>query len=167
MRLKEVVTKNSETFIDEQGIKTKIRTTKNGMPHEIDEILTSKNLWDRIVLDELGKRIVGEIKSREIIFMCAMGSLVKNCSYTSFNLLMHSESSAGKDFVTKNVLRIVPQKNLYSRTRISPTVLNYWKPYLKHGAEGWDGSILYLPDISEPVLNSDAMKQTEESGQQS
>jgi len=90
--------------------------------------------------------------------MCAMGKLVKNCSYTSFNLLVHSESSAGKDYVTKNVLKIIPQSTVYSRTRISPTVLNYWKPYQKAGLGGWDGSILYLPDISDSVLNSDALK---------
>lgn len=125
---------------------------------EIMNILKSKGFWDKIVIDEFNKRIVGEIASREIIFMCAMGSLVKNCSYTSFNLLMHSESSAGKDYITKNVLKIIPSASLFSRTRISPTVLNYWKPFKKIGLDSWEGCILYLPDISEPVLNSDAMK---------
>ena len=71
---------------------------------------------------------------------------------------MHSESSAGKDYTTKNVLKLVPQSHVFFRTRISPTVLNYWKPYEKIGIKSWDGCILYLPDISEPVLNSDAMK---------
>ena len=125
---------------------------------EIRNILETKDCWDKIIIDEFNKRIVGEIASREIIFMCAMGSLVKNCSYTSFNLLMHSESSAGKDYITKNVLKIIPSASLFSRTRISPTVLNYWKPFKKIGLDSWEGCILYLPDISEPVLNSDAMK---------
>ncbi len=125
---------------------------------EIMNILKSNDFWDKVVIDEFNKRIVGEIKSREIIFMCAMGRLVENCSYTSFNLLMHSESSAGKDYVTKNVLKILPSAYLFSRTRISPTVLNYWQPFKKIGLDGWDGCVLYLPDISEPVLNSDAMK---------
>ncbi|KKN34610.1 hypothetical protein LCGC14_0792000 [marine sediment metagenome] len=125
---------------------------------EIMNILKSNDFWDRIVIDEFNKRIVGEIKSREIIFMCAMGSLVKNCSYTSFNLLMHSESSAGKDYITKNVLKIIPSAYYFTRTRISPTVLNYWRPFKKIGLDSWEGCVLYLPDISEPVLNSDAMK---------
>ncbi len=125
---------------------------------ESKTILENPHLWDMIVIDELNKKIVGEIKSREIIFMCAMGKLVENAAYSSFNLLMHSESSAGKDYITKNVLKIIPQQTLFSRTRISPTVLNYWKPYKKIGMDGWDGCVLYLPDISEPVLNSDAMK---------
>ena len=131
---------------------------KKEVPIEIKNILESKQFWDKIVIDELGKRIVGEIESKEIIFMCAMGCLVRNSSYTSFNLLMHSESSAGKDYTTKNVLKIIPSTYTFSRTRISPTVLNYWKPFKKVGLEGWDGCVLYLPDISDPVLNSDAMK---------
>lgn len=128
------------------------------IPYDIKEILKSPRIWDMIVLDELDKKIVGEYQSREIIFMCAMGSLVKNCVHSSFNLLMHSESSAGKDYTTKTVLEIIPQRTLFKRTRISPTVLNYWKPYKRIGLNGWDGCVLYLPDISEPVLNSDAMK---------
>jgi len=137
---------------------SKVSTNIREIPLEMEEILSSSKLWDSLVIDELDKKIVGEIASREIIFMCAMGRLVKNCSYTSFNLLMHSESSAGKDYITKNVLKLLPETNIFSRTRISPTVLNYWKPYKKIGLDGWDGCVLYLPDVSEPVLNSDAMK---------
>ncbi len=128
------------------------------LPEEIKVILESPGFWDKIIIDEFDKKIVGEVEAREIIFMCAMGSLVANASYTSFNLLMHSESSAGKDYITKNVLKLIPKDRLFSRTRISPTVLNYWKPFRKVGRDSWNGSILYLPDISEHVLNSDAMK---------
>lgn len=128
------------------------------IPEQYLRFLESPELWDKIIIDEMNKKIVGEIEAREIIFMCSMGSLVQNCSYTSFNLLMHSESSAGKDYITKNVLKIIPQDRLFYRTRISPTVLNYWKPYKKKGFDSWNGCVLYLPDISEQVLNSDAMK---------
>ncbi len=138
--------------------KSKVSTNLNELPTEITRILNSKDLWYNLVVDELNKKIVGEIPSREIILMCAMGRLVENCSYTSFNLLMHSESSAGKDYITKNVLKLIPETNVFSRTRISPTVLNYWKPFKRIGLDSWNGCILYLPDISEPVLNSDAMK---------
>ena len=138
--------------------KSKVSVKSENIPIEIGIILNSKDLWDNLIIDELNKKIVGEIASREIIFMCAMGKLVENCSYTSFNLLMHSESSAGKDYITKNVLKLLPETHVFSRTRISPTVLNYWKPFKKLGLDGWNGCILYLPDVSEQVLNSDAMK---------
>ena len=64
------------------------------------------NKWDKIIIDEFDKKIVGEIKSREMIFMCALGRLVKNSNESSFNLLIHSESSAGKDHTLKNILKI-------------------------------------------------------------
>ncbi len=146
-------------MVKRSKLKGEVKATSEECKITLDNpILLDKNLWDRIVLDELSKKICGEIPAREIIFMCAMGKLVVNCSYTSFNLLMHSESSAGKDYTTKNVLKIVPENKVFSRTRISPTVLNYWKPYLKAGFDSWNGCVLYLPDVSEPVLNSDAMK---------
>lgn len=132
--------------------------TQAEIREEILSILKSPTFWDRVVIDELGKKIVGEIPSREILFTCGMGSLVVNSSYSSFNSLIHSESSAGKDYTTKNVLKIFPQTKVFSRTRISPTVLNYWKPFLKIGQETWDGCILYLPDIGDSVINSDALK---------
>lgn len=131
---------------------------EKNVPSETLLILKDKRFWDKIVFEEFDKKIVREYEAREIIFLCAMGTLVKNCANSSFNLLVHSESSAGKDYTTKSVLKIIPQSTLFTRTRISPTVLNYWKPYKKAGLSGWDGCVLYLPDISEPVLNSDAFK---------
>lgn len=125
---------------------------------EIETILKSPSFWDKIVIDEFNKKIVGEIKSREIIFLCGLGRLVRNCANSSFNLLIHSESSAGKDYTTKSVLKIFPDLYVFSRTRISPTVLNYWSPFKKLGEDSWDGCILYLPDIGDSILNSDALK---------
>ena len=136
---------------------------KPQMPEEYritveNPLLEKKCFWDRVVIDELGKKIVGEISKREIIFLCGIGRLVINSAYSSFNLLVHSESSAGKDYITKNVLKVFPNSYVFSRTRISPTVLNYWKPFQSLGQDNWNGCILYLPDISDSILNSDAMK---------
>ena len=107
-----------------KGITGEVKLTKNDKSINIYS-------WDRVIIDELNKKLVGEIKAREIIFLCGIGRLVKNSSYSSFNCLIHSESSAGKDYTTKNVLSLFPKMFVFSRTRISPTVLNYWKPYLK------------------------------------
>ncbi len=116
--------------------------------------------WDKIVLDELGKRISGERKAREIIFLCALGNLVTNSEPSSFNLLVHSESSAGKDYLVKNVLKMFNPYKIITRTRISRVVLNYWKPWLKDNLKpsSWDEKVLYLPDCSEDILNCEALK---------
>ena len=128
------------------------------MDVEIEELLRFPNLWDEIVIDELSKKIAGEHKSREIIFLCGIGRLVKNAELSSFNLLIHSKSSAGKDFVSDAVLSIFPKQNIFKKSRISERVLNYWKPYLNRNMESWNGNILYLIDIGETILNSEALK---------
>lgn len=117
-----------------------------------------RGAWLIVILNELGERITGEIKAREIIFLCALGKLVKNAEYSSFNLLIHSDSSAGKDYIVKEVLKLFPKSDIYARTRISPMVLNYWKPYLESGEKSWDQKILYLPDISDAIMNCEALK---------
>jgi len=114
--------------------------------------------WNEIIIDELGKKIAGEIKSREIIFLCGCGRLVKNANLSSFNLLIHSKSSAGKDYVSNAVLSIFPKINVFKKSRISERVLNYWKPYEKRGMPSWNENILYLIDIGEVILNSEALK---------
>ena len=131
---------------------------KDWKPKEKEDDDLIKLKWDDIIINELGKKIAGEIKSREIIFLCGMGRLVKNANYSSFNLLIHSKSSAGKDYVSNAVLSIFPKHNLFKKSRISERVLNYWKPYLDRGMESWNENILYLIDIGETILNSEALK---------
>ncbi len=145
-------------FLDEGILKDKTEEENKVINKEVLKILEDKGIWDKIVLDELGIKIAGEEKSREIIFLCANGRLVKNSNYSSFNLLIHSGSSAGKDYVSKNVLEIMPKKNVFKKSRISERVLNYWKPYEHRGMESWNENILYLIDIGETILNCEAFK---------
>jgi len=121
-------------------------------------ILMDPMLLDRIVLDGLDEKVVGEDKARKTIFMCAMGARVLNGKPTSFNLMVNSESGAGKDHVTSTVLKIFPKDDLVKRTRITPTVLTYWKPKSRFPNWSWDGKILYLEDCGNNVLNSEVFK---------
>ena len=117
--------------------------------------------WDSIVIDELGKKIVGEVKGREAVFLNAMGRLVKNAEKYSFNILAHAEPNSGKDYLISNVLKIFPKSKILSRTRLSPTVLNYWEPWLKNNLipPNWDEKVLYVSDVGNEFLNSQALKQ--------
>ncbi len=119
-----------------------------------EEILKYDNLWYRITVEELGKKIVEEVPARRAVLICCVGRLVNNAHPSSYNLIVHSESSAGKDHVVKSVLDLMPKDDIFYRTRITKTVLNYKMP--PKGT--WDGMILYIPDISEDLLNSDAVK---------
>ncbi len=117
--------------------------------------------WDRIVIDELGKKIVGEIKTREAIYLNSLGCKVVNAEKYSFNVLASSGPSAGKDYVITNVLSIFNPYAVLKKTRLSSTALNYWKPWEKGELKPdcWDEKILYLTDVSNELLNSQVLKQ--------
>lgn len=130
------------------------------------KILQDPMLLDRIVLDGLDSKIVEEDEARKVIFICSMGHLVKNGNNTSYNLLVNSESGVGKDHVVNNVLNVFPKERVIKRTRISPTVLNYWHNSIKEPSWTWDGKILYLEDCSNNVFNHEVFKVMCSSGSQ-
>lgn len=122
------------------------------------ECLKEPMLLQRLVLDGLDEVIVGEDAARKVVFLASMGSLVINCNRTSYNLMVNSESGAGKDHLIDNILKILPQKQIIKRTRISPTVLNYWHNAKKEPWWTWDGKVLYLEDCSNAIFNSEVFK---------
>lgn len=123
------------------------------------QILTNPELFQHITLHEFDKRIVGEIPSRQTLFLCAAGGLwVANATPAAYNLMVNSSSGAGKDYVTEQVLAILPQERVEKRTRITPTVFTYWHNSKYEPAWTWDGKVCFLSDVSNSVLNSDVLK---------
>lgn len=122
------------------------------------ELLQDKNLFYRITKDELGKKIEGELETRQTIFLCACGKYVENCQPASFNLLQNATAGAGKDFTLNATLSIFPKESYLKRTRISPRVINYWHSHDKEPDWSWDGKIVYLEDVSNELLNSEVVK---------
>ena len=55
---------------------------------QIKELYKKGKLWDYIILNELGKQHTGNIKAREVLFLCAVGRLLKNRKPYSFNCLL-------------------------------------------------------------------------------
>lgn len=126
---------------------------------ETDErILKDTNLFQKI-LEESGKRAVGEEKAKKSLILFCMGRLVANASASSFNAIPHEESGTGKDYLTKAITSLcVPKEELAHRTRISQTVLNYWHDPKSDPDWTWDGKVLFLEDVSDSVLNCEVMK---------
>jgi hypothetical protein len=120
--------------------------------------LGDKDLFNIITEKEYDYKIVGEISARKVIFLCSCGRLVKNAQVASYNLLVNDEAGTGKDYITKNVLKILPKDQYIHRTRISPTVFTYWHNPKKEPEWTWDGKVFYPEDISENVLNSEVFK---------
>lgn len=140
-------------------LKTWIKKLKEGVDEESLSILINPNLFNEITEKEFDKKIVGEVETRKVIFLCAAGGrLVDNCQIASFNLLINDEAGAGKDYVTSKVLEILPEEVYIKKTRISPTAFTYWHNSKFEPDWTWDGKVFYCEDISEPVLNSDVFK---------
>lgn len=125
--------------------------------HQIQELLEKRKLWDYI-LEELNKKHVGDIEAKEIVFLSALGRLVKNKKPYSFNVIAHSESSAGKDHLVESVLKLFPSEDIEAFGRISKTALTYLHDSKTEPLFTYDGKVLYLEEISEEILNNEIMK---------
>ena len=131
---------------------------KSGLHEEqIKELLEKRLLWDYI-LDDLGKKHVGDIPAKEIVFLSTIGRLVKNKKPYSFNLILHSSSSAGKDHLVESVLMLFPKEDIEAFGRISKTALTYLHDSKKEPFFSYDGKVLYLEEVSEEILNNEIMK---------
>jgi hypothetical protein len=122
--------------------------------------LKNEQLFE-LLHDEWDKRIVGEILSREIIFAISLGgSLCLNSQKTSNNLIVNSKSGSGKDYITTQVLGLLPGRETrwIKRTRITNTAFTYWHNGLKEPEWTWQEKIFYGEDMSSDVLNSDVFK---------
>ncbi len=121
------------------------------------EILENPNLLNTIV-KEISKKVVGEEETIKTILLSCFGSKVENHQIASYNLLINSESGAGKDFVAYNTIQILPKETWLKRTRITPNVFTYWHNPKFEPEWSWDGRICYLEDISDTVMNAEVFK---------
>ena len=140
---------------------TPFESESSDTPQRIITLLDKEKLWDYIVLDELEKVHTGDIKAREVLFLCAIGRRLKNRKPFSFNVLLLTEPSAGKDHLIKGVLKLFEKNVDYERYgRISETTLNYLHSKSEEEPNfNWSGKMLYLPEVSDKVLNNEVMKE--------
>lgn len=134
-----------------------VEYSKNSL--KVDELVRNKDFFMLVTRREFDKRIVGEIETRQTLFLCAIGALcVENASLSAYNLLITSKSGAGKDHVTKNVLKILPKEKTVIRSRITPTAFTYWHNAKFEPEWSWNGKLCYLHDITNSMLNHEVLK---------
>lgn len=111
------------------------------------------------LIKESQTRVAGEEATIENLHVWFAGRLVKNPQQlASYNLLVNSESGAGKDHVTKAVLKDYPSSCRVERTKITPEVLTYWHNARTEPNWTWNGKIFYLEDVTTSILNSPVFK---------
>lgn len=121
------------------------------------ELLTNPEYF-KLLIQECGVKIEGEKETIKTILLCAAGRLVENCNLASYNLMVNDESGTGKDFITNNVLKLMPKPIVEKRSRISEKAFTYWHDPKYEPEWTWDGKVCYLEDVSNTVLNSDVFK---------
>ena len=128
------------------------------IPFNVLEILKDNAYFNRLY-EETNKRIVGESPVKKSLVLTILGGrLVINSSPTSYNTLVQDKSGKGKDWVTSNVLALLPKLIVEKKSRISERAISYWHTSEKEPFFTWSGRVIYLEDISYQILNSECVK---------
>lgn len=125
----------------------------------LEDLNKQGKLWDKIIIRELDKKHKGDIPAKEVIFLCAIGRLVKNKKPYSFNALILAPSSSGKDHLVASVLKLFPKRDLEIFGRISAKALNYLHTTDIEENYSYNGKMIYLKEIEEEILNNEVMKE--------
>jgi len=122
--------------------------------------MSSPELMKYIIEEVQKEGVVGEEDSITVLTLKIMLRLVKNANPTSSNVLVSDQTGGGKDFLTKNVCKVLLEEDLsfFHRTTISPKTLNYWQPRIDKKEVSWNGKVLYLEDPEEDAIKSQAFK---------
>lgn len=120
-----------------------------------EDLIKDPDIFKIITEKELNKAIEGELKSRMAIFLSLCSIWVEN-SEIPLNTLVSSESSAGKSYICKKIIKVFPKELVQYRTKITPEAFTYW--HYKDSIWNWTGKICYLEDISQTLLDSTTFK---------
>lgn len=151
--IKREVVELSELERDMQGGKKEV--LKIDTSPEVIEFLKNPEM-----LEVLTKRVQDEAVGEEgaiqtLILLIALSKVEEKYS-TSANLCMNATSRAGKDFLTNAVLKLVPEKYVFARRRISQKALDY--ALSDHQDRDWNNYFVYLEDVSAKVIASESVK---------
>ena len=140
----------------------RIRNDQAKLNFEADEdlqkILKNSQFFE-VVIKEYDKTIVREYENKKTILLIILGGkLTINADATSTNLMVNDDSGAGKDYIVKEILKLLPEDEVIIRKRISEKAFTYWSNEKINPGFTWDGKVFYNEDISNQILNSDVFK---------
>jgi hypothetical protein len=135
------------------------KQTDKGLADEQQRIDT---LLDKDLILTILKELKKTVVSNEDMMLALINKvcirLVKNSNPTSSNLFVSDESGAGKDWITKQVCKVlVPKTNYHHMSDISEKLLNYWEKPSKND-DSFDGHVLHFEDPIEERTKSQAFK---------
>jgi len=120
--------------------------------------IPTEKTWDSIVIEELEKKHLGDKETKEIVFLCSLGRLVKNKNPYSYNILIGGSSSAGKDHLLDSVLDLFPGKDVERYGNMSAKALKYLHNKKLEPEWNYNGKIVSVEEVNEKTLNDEVMK---------
>ena len=132
--------------------------TENHPEDELLEILKDPNLFNKITIEELNKKIVGEIEARQTIFLVQNMRNVENLSKATDNLMLNAFSGTGKDHISEAIFEILHKDEKEELIRTSPKALAYTRNQTIEPEATWKKTTLRLEDVDNAVLNDTAFK---------
>ncbi|MFH1591983.1 MAG: hypothetical protein ABIB47_01305 [Candidatus Woesearchaeota archaeon] len=125
---------------------------------EIKHCLEKGGLWNHFIDRVLEKKHIGDKIAKEIIFLCSLGRLVKGKKPYSFNALITSGSSAGKDHLIDSVLKLHPDSDVEMYGSMSAKALKHIHTARSDPDWTYDGKIVSIEEVNEKTMNDDVMK---------
>lgn len=118
----------------------------------------NKNLLE-IMIRELELDLVGQELEKRIVCLAIASTLIINPKHR-IHILFNAASSSGKSYFMRSVMKLLPEELFEYRLRISPQTFQYWHNVLNKGEEDWtwNGKVCFLEDVTNNVLNGDALK---------
>ena len=123
----------------EQGMS---RASRRKAEHEAKKLLRSPQFFNEL-LDALEKDgLVGEKESALVVYTGASSRILPH----PLNVFVKAQSSAGKNFLIKKILRLLPKDAIVDITSVSDTAWSYMGDRLAH-------KVVYIPERNEAVGN--------------
>ncbi len=141
----------------EKSISSNSMLHPNGNPKcPIDEypILKNPKIFD-LIDGELEKTIENEKIARRATLLSCLSVFVKGAQ---LNTCLTDESSAGKSWIAKQIIRLFPESFVEYYTKMTPEAFTYLHPSDKEPDFSWDGKICYLEDTSNKLLDCQVFK---------
>jgi hypothetical protein len=120
-------------LIDEESEKFHEKALSEEEAKEALSLLQNEGLLFHI-RQQLDKKIVGEDQTKLMLFLICSSMRLKD----KLSAMVTGESSSGKSYITKNVLRFLPPENRLDLTRISPKALDHFTQ------QDWSEMILFV-----------------------
>lgn len=121
-----------------------------------EDFLYFPGILDELV-SEVQKFVIGEEETIRAVLLHISAIWVENTNQIP-HILVNSESSSGKSFLCKAIIKMLPDSLYEYRTKITPEAFTYWHNAHFEPEWSWNGKVFYLEDARDDIINGSTFK---------